>query len=195
MHPKIMEILKAYRKYFPDSEIDLCTNGLLIPQMKQEFWECVKKERISIHVSGYKPTYRLLDRIDDILCRQGIAYTILKREEFVKYYTDRPDNDMQKSFEKCFASGCYEVYRERLSTCSAAIAFERFNEMFGTEYKITKDEDWFDIHDVDIDSWKVKEKLESPSYICKYCSDSCMESFKWEYSHQIVDIHDYLVKN
>lgn len=193
MHPQIIEILKCYRRYFPDSEVDLCTNGLLLPKMEKKFWDCVKEYRISIHVSGYKPTYSLLGKIDDILSEQGIPYAILKREEFLKYYTREAENDMKKSFEKCIASGCYEVYRGRMSTCSAVIAFEKFNRVFGTSYQITEGEDWFDIHNPQIDVWRVKEKLETPSYICKYCSDSKMESFQWDYSLQMPVLDDYLV--
>lgn len=194
MHPDIVEILKAYRYYFPDSEIDLCTNGLLIPKMKKDFWNCVKQERVSIHVSGYKPTYNMLDKIDAILKDLDIPYAILKREKFQKYYTDKPDNNMEKSFEKCIASGCHEVYRGKISTCSAVIAFEKFNRFFGTEYKIKEDEDWFNIHNPQIDSWKVKERLESPSYICKYCSDSKIDNFVWDYSPHKILLKDFLVE-
>ena len=193
MHPDIIEILKSYRKYFPDSEIDLCTNGLLIPKMSREFWDTVKQERISIHISGYKPVYHMLDKIDKILNAEKIPYAILKREKFLKYYTKKADNDMEKSFEKCIASGCYEVYRGRLSTCSAVIAFEKFNVVFGTNYQIRENDDWFDIHNPNIDVWKVKEKLESPSHACKYCSDSRLESFEWDYSGQVPSLDEYLV--
>lgn len=58
MPPNITEILRTYREYFPDSEVDLCTNGLLIPSMRETFWDCIKKERILIHISGYEPVYR-----------------------------------------------------------------------------------------------------------------------------------------
>lgn len=193
MHPDIIKVLKYYRKCFPDSELDLCTNGLLLLRMKDDFWNCIKKENISIHVSGYKPTYALLDKIDSILRSYGIPYVVLKRDEFLKYYTDKADNDMNKSFEKCIASGCYEVYRGRISTCSAVLAFEKFNKHFKTKYLITKDEDWFDIHSPEFDAWNVKKKLETPSYICKYCSDNKMEKFKWDYSPQIPELQDYLI--
>lgn len=193
MHPDIVKVLKAYRKYFPDSEVDLCTNGLLIPKMDKKFWDCIKEEHISIHVSGYRPTYSLIDKIDWTLKEKGISYVILKRDEFVKYYTDQPNNNMQKSFERCIASGCHEVYRGKLSTCSAAIAFEKFNEFFGTKYKITENEDWFNIHNSEIDIWNVLEKLETPSYICKYCSDSKTESFEWDYSKKEIFLEDFLV--
>lgn len=193
MHPDIIEILQCYRKCFPDSEIDLCTNGLLIPKMDEKFWDCLRKERISIHVSGYKPTYHLLEKIDSILKANGLQYVILKRDEFVKYYMDKPVNDMKKSFEKCIASGCYEVYKGKISSCSAVIAFEKFNEKFGTQYSVQENEDWFDIHKPETDAWKIAEALGKESNICKYCSDSKMESFPWDYSSQEISLEDYLI--
>lgn len=135
----------------------------------------------------------MLEKLDGMLKKRDIPYAILKREEFLKYYTKTPDQDMQKSFEKCIASGCYEVYRGRLSTCSAVIAFEKFNKVFGASYQIKEDEDWFDIHNPEIDVWKVKEKLEAPSYVCRYCSDSRQESFPWDYSPQMPSLDDYLI--
>lgn len=193
MHPDIIEVLQLYRKYFPESEIDLCTNGLLISKMNYEFWNCIRKERISIHISGYKPVYHLLNQIDSILKEQQVPYAILRRDKFLKYYTKESTNDMQKSFEKCIASGCYEVYKGRISTCSAVIAFEKFNDIFKTKYQITENEDWFDIHNPKLDAWEVKKKLESPSFACKYCSDSVRESFEWDYSSKSPLLDDYLL--
>ena len=193
MHPDINKVLKCYRACFPDSEIDLCTNGLLIPKMGDEFWKCVEENRISIHVSGYKPTYNMLDKIDAILSEHGLPYAILKREEFLKYYTKAPDNDMQESFEKCIASGCYEVYRGRLSSCSGVIAFEKFNEIFGTDYKTIENEDWIDIHNTSLTAWEIKDKLETASFVCKYCDVSKMESFEWDYTKELT-IDDYVVE-
>lgn len=193
MHPNIIDILECYRTYFPHSEVDLCTNGLLIPKMEEGFWDCIKKNKISIHVSGYKPTYNQLDKIDAILKEKEISYAILKREEFLKYYTSKPENDMVDSFQRCIASGCYEVYRGRISSCSAVIAFEHFNEKFGSEYLVTENEDWFDIHKEGIDAWQIKKKLELPSYCCKYCNVNGMVSFEWDYSAKDAKIDDFLV--
>ena len=71
-------------------------------------------------------------------------------------------------------------------------AFEKFNRIFGTDCRLEEDEDWFDIHKPGTDAWKVKEKLESPSYACKYCSDSKLEKFGWDYSRN-PRLRDYLV--
>lgn len=193
LHPNIIEIIECYRENFPDSEIDLCTNGLLITKMDQKFWECIKDNHISIHVSGYKPTYQMMDKIDRKLREQDIPYVILKRNEFVKYYSSSGNNDINKSYKKCMASGCYEVYRGRISTCSAMIAFEKFNDYFGTSYDVIENEDWFNIHDPNIDAWKLCDKLDKPSQMCRYCSESKEEHFEWNYSKDNVSIDDFVI--
>lgn len=193
MHPDINKILSCYRETFSKSEIDLCTNGLLIPKMTEEFWNCVKENKISIHVSGYKPTYNMLDKIDAKLAEHELPYVILKRDEFLKYYTATSDNDMTENFEKCIASACYEVYRGKLSSCSGAIAFEKFNEFFGTEYNVKNDEDYFDIHSSDLSANEIKKRLEKTSNICRYCNTSKMKSFEWDYTRKLA-LDDYIVK-
>lgn len=114
MHPRIIYILKMYRKTFPSTKIDLCTNGLLIPKMPREFFDVLKNEHISIHVSGYKPTYNILDKVDEIFKSYDLDYTILKRDSFSKYYTLEVDKDMISNYSQCIASGCRELYRGRL---------------------------------------------------------------------------------
>ena len=158
LHPKIKEILKLYRDVFPSSEIDLCTNGLLILKMNSDFFESLRKNRITVHVSGYTPTYMLLDKIDELLKNNGIEYTVLKREKFAKYYTLKPNNDKNISFRDCIASGCTELYDGRILKCSAVIAFEKMNQKYGTNYITQKGEDWFDIHTDTINAFEIKKK-------------------------------------
>ena len=192
LHPDILKILEMYRSVFNDSEIDLCTNGLLIPKMDDNFFACLKKNRITVHVSGYKPTYGMLNRIDEILKQHGVDYTVLKREEFAKYYTLNPDNDADESFRDCIASGCREVYRGKLLRCSGVIAFEKLNQKYGTHYNIVPD-DWFDIHNESIDAWEIKKKLDESSNACKYCNVNEIQFFEWDYANNGNGLNDYII--
>ena len=194
LHKDLNEILSMYRSVFEDSEIDLCTNGLLIPKMDMSFFECLRQNRITVHVSGYKPTYNLLDKIDKCLSSNNVDYTILKRDEFAKYYTLNNSNDANKSFEECFASRCRELYNGKLMRCSGIIAFEKLNKKYNTDYQIIDEEDCFDIHKKNVDAWEIKRKLDQPSNACKYCDIDNTEVFKWDYSHNgSGGIKDYIL--
>lgn len=194
LHPEIINILKLYRKVFPESEIDLCTNGLLLPKMKEDFFDCLRNNHITIHVSGYKPTYNMLDKIDLLLNQNHLNYTVLKREKFSKYYTKNKDKNKDISFMLCPASGCRELYKGRLLRCSGVIAYEKFNQQFKTTYETRENEDWFYIHNENIDPWEVTKKLDSASSICSYCDINRLEEFDWDYAGKNVTINDYVLK-
>lgn len=61
-HPDIEKILVCFRKYFPYSDIDLWTNGLLLTQMKESFFICMAEKDISIHISEYLPVYKNIEK-------------------------------------------------------------------------------------------------------------------------------------
>lgn len=193
MHPDITEILEFYRNTFINTEIDLCTNGLILHKMQPDFFEALKKNRITVHVSGYRPTYHILDKIDVLLKNSGINYTILKRDVFSKYYTLECDGNKTSNFEDCIASGCRELYNGKLMRCSGVIAFEKLNEQFGADYKIKEEHDWYDIHRDDIDAWDLKKKIDHASDACGYCNIEKMEEFEWDYAGNQPGIGDYVV--
>lgn len=195
MHPHILDILSLYREIFPDSEIDLCTNGLLLPKMNRMFYEHLVRLKVTVHVSGYKPTYHILDKIEEKLRDNGLHYTVLKRDKFSKYYSLRKNNSKDSSFADCIASGCRELYKGRLMRCSAVIAFEKFNEMFGTKFLTEKREDWFDIHENGINGWDIMKQLDKASQICSYCNVKEMEEFEWDYAGNEVSLKDYILKD
>ena len=193
MHPDLNEILDGLRKIFPTSEIDLCTNGLLLPRMEESFFETIIRNKMSVHVSGYKPTYPILDKMDQVLREHGIIYTILKREEFFKFYTTDPEHDMIKNFKVCPTCACLELYRGRIMRCSAVIAFEKFDEQYGTSYEVTKDIDWYDLHDEKWDGYQLKKALDHATHTCKYCDLEHMQKFGWEAGGSRACLEDYIV--
>lgn len=193
LHPEIKKVMELCRKVFGDSEIDLCTNGLLIPKLDDNVLESFKENRITIHISGYRPTYKMMPQINDRLSKFNLEYTVLKRDDFYKFYTINDKNDPNLSHAKCMSAGCRELYKGRLSKCSGALAFTRLNEQFGTNYEVKKNVDWFDIHDKEISVWDIDRSLNQPAAICKYCSDKHIEYFKWS-NNENACLEDYIIK-
>ena len=74
------------------------------------------------------------------------------------------------------------------------IAFEKFNEQFGTKYQITENEDWFDIHCTNVNAKEISEALGRASYLCKYCNTVQSESFEWDYAVNGSGLQDYLIE-
>lgn len=192
LHPELAEILEVAREIFPDTELDVCTNGLAFPTVSSEIMQSFKKNRISVHISGYKPTYKLIDTITNRLDQYDIEYTVLRRDRFHKFYTQNMNNDAEKSHAGCPSSGCRELYRGRLAKCSAALAFERLNEQFGTNYVVTRNRDWFDIYDKNLTGWDIIRGLDAPVPICGYCDTCRLQNFAWE-SGKREGLRDYIL--
>jgi organic radical activating enzyme len=192
LHPDLDKVMDFSRKLFPDAEIDLCTNGLLVPELTLKSLKALIKNKITVHISGYKPTYKMINKIEDTLKKAKLEYTVLKREKFYKFYTMKNDNDPKKSHAKCPSAGCRELYRGRLAKCSAALAFERLNKQFGTNYKIERNKDWFDIYDKSLTGWDIMAGLDMPASICSYCSDLKIEYFDWKNGEK-ESLEDYII--
>lgn len=66
MHSRLPDILSGARRIFSDSQIDICTNGLMIPFVSSEVYQIIREHRVVIHISGYDPTYRMRDKIEKL---------------------------------------------------------------------------------------------------------------------------------
>ena len=179
MHPQLAEVVQGARAIFPTTEIDICTNGLLVPNMSDELLQTIAAQHVTIHISEYRPVEKIAQQIAARLESFGIEHCFLKRDEFYKFYTQHPGNDGARSHEACPSSGCREVYRGRLVKCSAVLAFERMNKQFGTQYEVCKGEDWFDLHDERLTGWDIMKKLDQAVPACRYCDTVHRQFFSW----------------
>ena len=192
LHPEIISILDLFRRIYPDTEVDLCTNGLLLPKMTEEFYTGLKENMITVHVSGYPPVMRMKEKITEKLKEYRIEHTFIKRDDFFKFYREKETGDPADNHAKCPTRGCPELYYGKLLKCSALIAFERFNEQFGTHFDIAKD-DSVSIHNDRTTGDAIIRFLKNPAKLCRYCDTINIESFKWESGSKKANITDYTI--
>ena len=192
LHPELGRVLDVVRRIFPDTELDVCTNGLALPGLSKSILDAFVRNKVTVHISGYRPTYKLLDAIRAVLEKNGLDYYVLKREVFYKFYTQEAVNDAEASFAACPSAGCRELYRGRLAKCSAVLAFERLNEQFGTDYIVTRNRDYFDIYDKNLTAWEIVRGLDAAAPICRYCDTEHAVKFPWQ-SGQPEVLEDYLL--
>lgn len=54
LHPQLMQFFQIAREFFPNTQIIIITNGILLPEQPDEFWLACKKSNIRIWVSLYR---------------------------------------------------------------------------------------------------------------------------------------------
>lgn len=187
LNQNILEFFKVARKYFPDTDVQVLTNGIRLPKMSDEFWEVCRNLNIQIDITMYPINFdyqKVLDKIHKEKVRYFIYDDgIVQDKQFDKYYLD--ENGLQDKnlnyYENCvMAKDCAFLAEGRIYPCQIAYNIKIFNEYFDLDFKQC-DEDFIDIYKVK-DENEIYEFLTQPIPFCRYCDFSKHEKIKWEKS-------------
>lgn len=193
LHPDIVRILCISRECYPKQTIKIITNGVLLPQMSDDFWNCCEENGIIIEVTKYPIKYDYGDLKSFVSNRSNkvtIKYKGRTRFLVKKQYRLPLDiygkQDMEYSFRHCFMGGsCLNLSKGHLYTCSYAAFIERLNKRFDLSFPITQ-EDGIDIYTESLTANGVLETMSKPIPLCKYCAVKDREyGLKWDTSKRI----------
>lgn len=186
LHEQIECFMKLSRKYFPDIEIYIVTNGILLLQEQESFWKTAQENRIGIEVTKY-PIKLDFKKMEETARKYNVAFKFYGRSGYVQktqYFLPfdlEGKKDKKESFSKCFmARSCITLYHGKLFPCSYAAYIERFNRKFGQKIPITED-DYADIYKED--EKDIMKKISNPIPMCSYCDVKARTyGNKWEVS-------------
>ena len=130
LHPDCTRFLHVVREAFPNTRLELVTNGLLLGEQPESFWTACRETRTTISLSVYPP---IRDRLDEISARcrsEDVALETKNSSTFFTRYVPEGNVDVQKAFRHCrgksffcpilregriykCAMGCYAHYWNR----------------------------------------------------------------------------------
>ena len=170
------------RKYFPETRIDIVTNGLLILNIDQKLIEAMVSCGAFFFISQYEPTRLQLDRIVNFLEEKGINYEITEPiSQFEKQMTFQ-EQDGKKAFAKRYQKGdcrCFTVKSGRMG-CTFVLNLYANREYFNMNVGVKELEDsTIDIMNDNVDGYDIIKVLKRPTPICKFCNPE-IEYAVWE---------------
>ena len=192
IHPDLLEILQATRESFVNTIIQLTTNGLLLLNQNNDFWNICKDCDINIVVTKY-PINLDYDNIIKSVEGRGIAfkfhsYTGKATKTLYKMPLDlKGQQDVDKSFTNCtLANRWIALMDGRMYTCQVAPNAFHFNKKFGANLDLL-DGDFLDIYKVkDVD--EILSFLSSPKPFCKYCKTTeIVNGIPWQPSKKDIE--------
>lgn len=201
LNENLDEYIKATRKYFPNSNIDIATNGLLICKLNEDLIETLKKNNIVLKISLYLPTQKIKDEIEKVLndnkilhfygngCKQ-VDDEILIRD-FHKCLTLKKQFDPIYNSNNCFARECWFLKGTLISKCATPLQIDILNKKYNTKF-VVEENDYIDISKIKKSSWNDIEKLLSPMSFCSYCSPK-EEIYQWEMKNMNQQLSDYVI--
>ena len=153
LNPDYMEYLRIARKYFPESEICLVTNGILGDRLNRDE---LKNLGINVTISDYHipvPEYKY-----DTRHEKGKMYHIALDPE--------GKQNEEESFKKCdISSHGWSFYQDgKLYPCCVAGCIHIFWEHFNIKPWVKTGIDVF-THSAE----EIEEYLSNPCELCRYC--------------------------
>lgn len=171
LHKDLLKFLNAARLHFPDTKIQLVTNGILLLEQKEDFWNNCRDNDITISMTKYP-----LKLDYDAIANKANSFDVK-----IKFFSADKKNsqwhfplDLEGKQNKYFnfmncqeANKCTNVYKGKLYICPIASNMRHFNKFFNKNVPLTE-KDYLDIYKIK-SAKDITKFCAKPSPICSYC--------------------------
>lgn len=159
------EYLDMVRAYLPNTEITLTTNGLKVMNSSNAILNSIRKNRIILGISGYKPTNQIRSRLCDYLNNQKIAYQYQPVECWRRGLSVKENSKYLTKY--CISEGCSHIRGNKIAKCPMLMYVNQVNSQFGISLPIEGI--------IDLDGEKmgkdILSELKERIPLCDYCID------------------------
>ena len=168
LHPQILDFVFVTRQAFPNAFIEIVTNGILLLEQDDNFFNTLNKYNISIFLSDYY----LNSKIRELVVNKLNQYRIGEKRLFIKPALNLHGSDGIKNLEICyeiFQDPCFNLRNGYIYHCPTEAYFDLFADYFNIKLKD------FSITDNGINIFtstleEIEDYINKPSNFCKYCS-------------------------
>lgn len=180
LHPDLAQFFYITRSYFPNSHIDILTNGILLNTMKNEFWQACNYNNIYIVPSLYpikrdwKPIFDKANKYNVKIATDGNSEELninnIHARCFDCFYKLKIDPKGRNNYITRFKECNYHVtnfINGKVYQCFVASNIKHFNKRFKQNIPIT-DKDYINIYKTD-NIQELLDFLGKPTPFCKYC--------------------------
>lgn len=139
LHPKVCEAIKLTRSILPNIKLIVSTNGLLLPRMSKDFWQCCRENKVVLRITPYpKAKNGTLNyfkyvwlirknrvRMESTGWRFGFRHQLL---------SEKAEYDATSNYLRCQLH-CTQVRNATLWPCAYVAYAFNLNNKFGTNFK------------------------------------------------------------
>ena len=171
LNPEINEYVKLTRRLYPQAQIKIVTNALLLPKMPIKFFDTLRECHASIFISFYKPLEKNLPMIQKLLADNRVPYEVNSATPMKKFWVNttlKAHDDMRKMFLSCEVSHCLGLWEGKLSVCYKPSAINIFNKYF--KQNLPTDSGLINLYAANLTTEKIKRQLHEPFELCRYCT-------------------------
>lgn len=199
LHPDIELFPNIIRKSFPNVNIRIVTNGILLSKQPETFWKSCRENNVVLEQTKY-PIPINFESIAELAKSHNVKHIYMDNTnettktmqifpidlESMSENAVNSQNERLNFFNCWEANQCIRIQNGRIYTCSRIPHIHLLNEHFNLNYKVTDDDS--------IDIYAVKSKKEIYDFLasavpfCRYCKvHAISEGHPWKTSEQSID--------
>ena len=173
LHPDLQEMLVCTREAFKKTRVEILTNGILLLNQNQSFWDVCREYNIVIAVTKY-PISLNYNEIEKMARANQVTFEYLRDTETVvktlhKWpYDIEGLQDPKLNFLHCHrVNVCPTIVDGKFYPCAVIPAIVHFNRKFGTQIEAEAGDylDLYSIRNYD----EMLSYLTNPIPFCRYC--------------------------
>lgn len=191
LHPELEKVVRLVREEFPQSDIAVMSNGILLADQSECFWQCLHETSTILQVTKY-PIKVDYDKNRELAKKHGVRFEYYAGGNTVKTLYHIPldpegNQDPTRNFMECFhVQRCCMLANGRLYPCTVAPNIPVFNKFFGKEIPLGE-YDGIDIFAIGSGE-DLLEKLARPMPVCRYCNVKGRSfGHEWRVSERKID--------
>lgn len=139
LHPQVCDAIKLTRSILPNIKLIVSTNGLLLPRMSKDFWQCCRENKVVLRITPYPKakngTWNYFKyvwlirknrvRMESTGWRFGFRHQLL---------SEKAEYDATSNYLRCQLH-CTQVRDATLWPCAYVAYAFNLNNKFGTNFK------------------------------------------------------------
>jgi ABC-2 type transport system ATP-binding protein len=185
LHPELLTFCHFIRNLYPNTNVSIYTNGILLLKMSDDFWKTCSENNILVKITYYPIDLRVAE-IRRKAKEHNVRLKIPKQiKHFFKHFNIDGDSDPKASFLNCRLMFQTPQLREgKLFPCFFPAYVHIFSQYFNQSLYASED-DYINIFD-NINQADIIEFLDRPIPMCRWCVTR--RSFtKWGSSEQNIN--------
>ena len=188
LHPKVCEAIKLTRSILPNIKLIVSTNGLLLPRMSKDFWQCCRENKVVLRITPYPKakngTWNYFKyvwlirknrvRMESTGWRFGFRHQLL---------SEKAEYDATSNYLRCQLH-CTQVRDATLWPCAYVAYAFNLNNKFGTNFKTAAGDSLplDGITPTDLRLWLLRTKP-----FCAHCGIKDAQRITWRRSQYTRD--------
>lgn len=191
LNPQIIEYMRISRRNFPNSIVEIITNGLLLLAQKDIFWQSLTKYNVSLKATKY-PGIKW-EKIEEKAGKFKCSFSYFDfsgntEKTSRKYRLDLSGSqNIKKSFRNCCLASCaVAVQNGRIAACPFVFNIRHFNKYFNQNIPVCG-KDYIDIYKAK-SMQEIVDFVNTPFPLCRFCKSIGIEiAGKWRIGERKIE--------